>query len=558
MSCFHSEAILVAIRILIASMTFSLTHGQWIQTVTVPRCNNGSYIFPATSMMAENILPANIIGADPTCLVITPNLTAFNQFTTTGSISYMQCASSNCLPSTCISVSEIHDIATTPSPECGTYFHTLTMSKTLSPAALDATNTKSGVASFASALYASADISLDKPGFAGCQGSPSAGLVHYLFESCTQANATYWIKTVFTPIGQQTFTYNFCTSAGCDSGCFNVGRISKPAPPNRLSCVTGKHADIITTSATPLKDTSEYMRSNPSNIWPYSEINTTEPIDPSNPPMIYDGNATNLGKPDGLASNASSLSITVVSGIVIGCVLFICACATVAIVYIRRNKTGHANRDNPLKRQPKSIHPPTQLYESTRRYRNKSKNFLAIGRSKTLASFQTPRSAASPVALQHLSNAPLQSKTSYTNDAFYTNPSLPSNPAYSDSNALPSRLEKSPFRPSSIASSHLSPDLYTTPLTEPLPQLKPYQRNTDYVIPSTNTSQLSDGSSAAYGPVLHNSMYSYLTSPSSPPDLKPTLPHPVRGYLQSSQSGHIKPTLYDECIDYSEGTMSEF
>ncbi|KAK6097746.1 hypothetical protein MT418_001840 [Batrachochytrium dendrobatidis] len=260
-------------------LMFSSVAAQWIQTVTVNQCKNEAFRFTADSLEMDVIMPATAIGAPPNCIQITPTVNMYYQFTPTGTVKIYQCSAATCASTSCTILTELQDIAKMPTPDCGNYFHTLSMSKPFTPDVLAAVMVRPGVGTLASAYYTSMDMTKQGASTAGCQGTYTSGAIHYIFEDCVRGNATHWIKTQFTPSGQQTFANRFCASNTCTANCASLDSYSKPAPLNQPSCAVGNSVDTMNYPAVPTKANSEYQSKHPIDVWPYtpSIVNTTVP-----------------------------------------------------------------------------------------------------------------------------------------------------------------------------------------------------------------------------------------------------------------------------------------
>ncbi|KAH6567436.1 hypothetical protein BASA60_009026 [Batrachochytrium salamandrivorans] len=396
--------------------------GQWIQTVTVPRCLNGAYLFKASTLEIDNIVPASMAGSPPSCLQISPTISMYHRLTMNGTVRIYECNGPTCSSNPCSLVTELLDITKLPSPECGTYFHTLTTAKHISSlifqplgsADLSSVITNVGIAPSASAFYTSLDTIRTGVSTIGCQGDIDSGAIHYLFEDCTRGNSTHWIQTQFSPIGRQTYANKLCTSSTCTTNCVTLNSYSKPAPPGTSSCAVGNQVDLVVYSATAIKATSEYKSNNPTNVWPNKALVTTQPSNlptetngvkgpsisesPTSGGVVPPGHSSSADG-NSASKNGAHLGVSTVIGIVLAmfAVISTLAFGVAFVMMSKRTKLGlqegddqHLNDPGEYIRRP--AHPQAQLYDEYRASRSPSPNLSSVGLVKTLSWTQAPES----------------------------------------------------------------------------------------------------------------------------------------------------------------------
>nr|KAJ3401256.1 hypothetical protein HK105_004537 [Polyrhizophydium stewartii] len=175
----------------------------------------------------------------------------------------------------------------------------------------------------------------------------TTGAVFHVFETCTAANSSAWIKTTLTPDGQATLSNALCPTSGCTSGCVTLSTHVKPAPRGDLSCVSRAGSQNVYTAATAIAATSVF--SGTGGSWSPS-ANSTSSKDKAKEADVPVPVSTNSS---GLLTTLSPLAI---AGIAVGGVIFLGLCAGLVLVVTRRtNKSSGADSQQRQTFLPKPV-----------------------------------------------------------------------------------------------------------------------------------------------------------------------------------------------------------
>ncbi|KAH6582091.1 hypothetical protein BASA60_002142 [Batrachochytrium salamandrivorans] len=255
----------------------------WIQTLVVPRCKTGIYVYNAATLTVQNIILASAPGERRNCVSLKPGINGYYEITPFSDVRIFDCGTSDCNSPECASIRTLQNIDIVPSPDCDMYYRILSTSSQLSLEAVRNFVRFEEMSTLASAAYTSISLARNGPNSGACTGNPIGGQVLYIFEDCVQLGYNAWVQTIFSDLNQQTFSHRVCSSRNCQSGCNTVVSYIKPAPSNGPSCTVGVGLDVIRQPATVFRSTSVFRTGNPAFVWPPLIVSSNSPP-PSSPP----------------------------------------------------------------------------------------------------------------------------------------------------------------------------------------------------------------------------------------------------------------------------------
>ncbi|KAL2915335.1 hypothetical protein HK105_205200 [Polyrhizophydium stewartii] len=300
---------------------------QWVQLVSVSLCRNTTAsTFVATDLTYDAIAPVNVAGTTPKCILEGASSFYYELSANKNTVTQYDCSTKNC--TSCKVTSTIPNIAGTTSPDCGTYAQLLTNSNDVNDG-LPNLSVKYGGGPLATSYFTVVKSVANSA--KSCGGAVQYANIEYIFEECTQATPTSWLKSVFDPTSDRINTYA-CTASDCQTGCQQALWAYKPAPPSQKTCHSDTDLDGYYSTATPLKSSSRYNKPAASDFNPASLGSGTS--------GQQSGNTTNTNNVGG--SSGSGTNMGMIIGIVVGAVVVIGGVIGAVVMLRRRNSGGSA------------------------------------------------------------------------------------------------------------------------------------------------------------------------------------------------------------------------
>ncbi|KAL2915318.1 hypothetical protein HK105_205183 [Polyrhizophydium stewartii] len=320
---------------------------QWVQFISIPLCRNTTAsTFSAGDLTYDILAPASVTGSAPRCIVDSTSATTsiyYELAANKNTVTLYQCSTTTC--TSCKASNVIPNIAGTTAPDCGEYFQYLTASTNLDDG-LPNVSVKYGGGALAASYFTIIKSATNSAN--PCGGVVQYGNIDYLFEECTQATPTTWLKSVFDPTSDRINTYT-CTASDCQTGCKQALWAYKPAPPSQKTCHSDAIIDASYGTATPLKSSSRYNKPAATDFNPASLGSGTS--------GQQSGNTTTNTNNGG--SSGSGTNMGMIIGIVAGAVVVIGGIIG-AVVMLRRRNSGGSAKSAPV---PLPTHQPVPAHQ---------------------------------------------------------------------------------------------------------------------------------------------------------------------------------------------------